>query len=207
VLFPSPSTENVIVTDPAENTGQMLGEVTEKALHTLKTVDGLFYNEGIRTVGIDRVIAESKITKATFYKHFGSRDNLVQLYVTGRCQAARDLFTQLHVEGDSAKTLTGIGNAAVSQIEAPGWRGCALLNAAAEYSDYDHPVRQLIRAHRDWSKTKLTDVFTQAGRELPGHAADDLLFAIDGLCSGAYAGDQTAAIASFRRTMAAQLPH
>jgi AcrR family transcriptional regulator len=52
---------------------------TVKMVQTLETVNRLFYSEGIRAVGVDRLISESGVTKATFYKHFQSRDNVVQL--------------------------------------------------------------------------------------------------------------------------------
>src|SRR5690606_27273686 len=47
----------------------------------LATAMRLFYYEGIRSVGIDRLIAESSVTKATFYKHFGSKDALILTYM------------------------------------------------------------------------------------------------------------------------------
>ena len=50
----------------------------------LETADFLFYTEGIRTVGIDRLISTSKVTKATFYKHFGSKDRLILMYIEAR---------------------------------------------------------------------------------------------------------------------------
>ncbi|HEY4268237.1 MAG TPA: TetR/AcrR family transcriptional regulator, partial [Galbitalea sp.] len=50
----------------------------------LETADFLFYSEGIRTVGIDRLISTSKVTKATFYKHFGSKDRLILMYIEAR---------------------------------------------------------------------------------------------------------------------------
>src|SRR6195952_5368930 len=53
-------------------------------LRILETADRLFYGEGIRNVGIDRLISESSVTKATFYKHYGSKDRLILLYIEGR---------------------------------------------------------------------------------------------------------------------------
>ncbi|MDQ1543397.1 MAG: hypothetical protein QOK08_1035, partial [Actinomycetota bacterium] len=53
-------------------------------IRILVTASVLLYGEGIRTVGIDRLISESSVTKATFYKHYGSKDRLILLYIEGR---------------------------------------------------------------------------------------------------------------------------
>jgi AcrR family transcriptional regulator len=50
----------------------------------LETANTLFYDEGIRSVGIDRLISESGVTKATFYKHYGSKDRLIVEYISQR---------------------------------------------------------------------------------------------------------------------------
>jgi len=43
----------------------------------LLTAHELFYRDGIRATGIDRVIAESGVTKVTFYRHFPSKNDLI----------------------------------------------------------------------------------------------------------------------------------
>src|SRR5690606_31149552 len=50
----------------------------------LDTADKLFYDEGIRAVGIDRLISTSSVTKATFYKHYGSKARLILEYIAYR---------------------------------------------------------------------------------------------------------------------------
>lgn len=50
----------------------------------LLTAYRLFYRDGIRATGIDRVIAESGTTKATFYRHFPSKNDLVSAYLVHR---------------------------------------------------------------------------------------------------------------------------
>ncbi len=53
----------------------------------LETATRLFYEEGIRNVGVDRLISEASVTKATFYKHYGSKDNLILAYIRAQHDA------------------------------------------------------------------------------------------------------------------------
>ena len=56
----------------------------------LDTATRLFYAEGIRAVGIDRIIAEAGVAKATFYNHFPSKDDLVLAYIEEQDRIGRD---------------------------------------------------------------------------------------------------------------------
>ena len=58
-------------------------------MRLLEVADELFYTDGIDQVGIDRIIAEAGVTKATFYKQYGSKDALILEYITGRDAAVR----------------------------------------------------------------------------------------------------------------------
>jgi hypothetical protein len=88
----------------------------------------------------------------------------------------------------------------LAKIEGPGFRGCAFLNAAAEFPEPRHPVRVLVTSHRDWYTETVSELFRQAEHPLPGDAADDFVLASDGAMSGGYAGDPVAATAALQRT-------
>ncbi len=47
----------------------------------LRTASDLFYREGIHAVGVDRIVAEAGVTRATFYRHFPSKEDLVEAYL------------------------------------------------------------------------------------------------------------------------------
>jgi AcrR family transcriptional regulator len=55
----------------------------------LATADTLFYGEGVRAVGVDRVVEESKVARVTFYRHFPSKNDLVVAYIDGRLESRR----------------------------------------------------------------------------------------------------------------------
>lgn len=166
----------------------------------LDTADRLFYDEGIRAVGIDRLIASSSVTKATFYKHYGSKDRLIVEYVAYRhLQIAELTHAALQSTDDAAEALRAIGKAQSDYLLAPGFRGCPFLNAAAEFTDRVHPVRKAVEHHREWLYEILETLLRQVGHPLPGDAADDLVLARDGAMSGGYAGDPIAASAALMR--------
>lgn len=118
----------------------------------LDVASRLFYSHGIHAVGIDRVIGESSVAKATLYAHFASKEELVAAYLARES----DRWT-LEAERRLAQCPPGAGaGAAVSALfemlydksRAPGYRGCPFINAAAEFPDRG-PVTEQITVHRD----------------------------------------------------------
>ncbi len=168
----------------------------------LETANELFYREGIHLVGVDRLISASEVTKATFYKHYRSKDNLIIAYVKGRhehdVEAAERLIRE---SAGPLEAMNAIVAIIVTVLQRPGFRGCLFLNAAAEYPDPSHPVRQLVVEHRDWYSTLIQDLLARAGHPLPGEGADDFLVARDGAMMGGYAGDAIAAAGALQRVV------
>jgi AcrR family transcriptional regulator len=156
----------------------------------LGTARRLFYTEGIHTVGIDRIIAEAGVAKATFYNHFASKDELVRAYIQGQDQSARDATFQLPQQPPRAMIfaiLDRIGEAALQ----PGYRGCPFMNATAEYADPAHPVREAISEHRQWYHDFLRGLLAADGHTDPGRTAEILVILSDGLLSSGYVDDPT----------------
>jgi AcrR family transcriptional regulator len=168
----------------------------------LETANELFYDDGIRTVGVDRLISESSVTKATFYKHYGSKDKLIEQYIRHRSALAQArLAAAIAQHENQLDTVRMLLAGLIQEISTPGYRGCPFLNAASEYPDPSHPVRILVSEHRDWVSKTVTGMLTEIGHPLPGDAADELLLAADGARMGGYAGDPIAATAAFSRAV------
>ena len=166
----------------------------------LDTADLLFYDEGIRAVGVDRLISASSVTKATFYKHYGSKDRLIGDYVQHRHrQAAVELAELLEQQSDPEAVLRALQEGISAWISSPDFRGCPFINAAAEFSDPTHPVRRSVVAHREWFVGSLEQLLRGIGHPLAGDAADDLVLARDGAMTGGYAGDPIAASTALAR--------
>ncbi|MGN6741849.1 MAG: TetR/AcrR family transcriptional regulator [Amnibacterium sp.] len=169
-------------------------------IRLLEVADELFYTDGINQVGIDRIIADAGVTKATFYKQYGSKDALILEYITGRDAAVRKALADLAEEApDPSSVLAALVDAIVADTARPNFRGDPFLNAAAEFPSAKHPVRQAIAEHRDWFSGFLEDHLRAAGHAQPGAAADEFYLLRDGAMAGSYAGDVIAATSAFVR--------
>lgn len=161
----------------------------------LDTASALFYAEGVHAVGVDRIIAEAAVAKATFYHHFPAKDTLVHAYLTEQFEAQRravDDFLADSADLPPREVLVRLFDLIVEIGRQPGFRGCAFVNAAAEFPDLAHPVHGAIQDHRTWFRTMLTDLLTAAGDARPRATADILMLVRDGLAVGCHLDDADA---------------
>jgi len=141
----------------------------------------LFYARGPRGVGVDTIIDEAGVAKASFYKHFPRKDDLVLAYLD---EVDRTWLGQLRAcaraAGDHpAKQLVGMFDALQTAARREGYHGCAFINSAAEASpgsevharSVDH--KRLVRA---W----VTDLARRAGAADPEGLARQLTVLLDG---------------------------
>ncbi|WP_181408470.1 TetR/AcrR family transcriptional regulator [Schumannella sp. 10F1B-5-1] len=169
-------------------------------LRILQTADALFTSEGIRNVGIDRLIGESKVTKATFYKHYGSKDRLILDYLGYRHELENGRIDD-RAAGSPEGVVRAVVELAITDIEAEGFRGDPFTNAAAEFPETGHPARAIVREHRELLAERIDDALRELGHPMAGEAADDLVLARDGALSGAFSGDAIAAKSALQRSL------
>jgi AcrR family transcriptional regulator len=175
--------------------------VSSARSRVLDTATRLFYAEGIHTVGIDRVIADAAVAKATFYHHFKSKEDLVLVYLATEYDRQRVLLEG--VPGTGVERIETI-LAKLAEVSAgPGFRGCPFLNAAAEFADPQHPVRRLVDDYRAWYRGLMRDILTEADRPDVERKADLLLLVRDGITVAGGLGDQAAVQAGVRTALAA----
>jgi AcrR family transcriptional regulator len=149
----------------------------------------LFYAQGIRATSADRIIEQVGITKVTFYRHFRTKSDLVVAYLEDQAERERSWVLSTRAAGDSLGRLrslaTGIGAASCQ----PGFRGCAFINAAAEFADDDDPVRLVVRSHRDWMLSEFAAIAAEAGVADVDSAARQLMILRDGAMVNGYLGE------------------
>lgn len=171
----------------------------------LATAFRLFYAQGLRAAGIDTIIAESGVAKATFYKYFPAKDDLILAYLekvdgvwTGQLHAAAEAAGP-----DPADQLVGLFDALATACRRDGYRGCAFINAAAE-SPSGTRVHDRTVAHKKKISAWIRDLAVQAGAPEPEQLARSLALVLDGgLASGVLDGDPASALVA--RNTAAQL--
>ena len=164
----------------------------------LDTAFALFYAHGIRGIGVDRIIAESAVAKATFYKHFPAKDDLVLAYL----DTVDDTWTaQLRAAAEAAgpepaDQLVGMFDALASACRRDGYRGCGFINAAAE-NEAGTAVHERTVAHKDAVRAWVRGLAEDAGAADPDGLARTLTLLLDGgLASGSVDGGPDAPLAA-----------
>ena len=161
----------------------------------------LFYAEGIRAVGVDRVIAEAGVAKATLYAHFASKDELVAAYLdhhSRRWVAAVDERVAPTRPAPAAPTPPALAafDVLAERAATPGYRGCPFINAAAEFPA-PGPVADQIVAHRQRVRDTFSDLIAPTGADTP--LLDMIVALYDGAMSAAYLDHDPAVVAHARR--------
>jgi AcrR family transcriptional regulator len=120
----------------------------------LVTSHELFYRDGIRATGIDRVIAASGVTKVTFYRHFPSKDDLVREFLDYRHTRWMAWFVDAlgrrgaHERAGDAGALLLLADVMAEWFADPVFRGCAFINATAEVGGSVEGALARARAHK-----------------------------------------------------------
>lgn len=177
----------------------------------IDTATRLFYEEGIHSVGVDRIIADADVTRATLYKQFGGKENLVLAYLRNEDEILRAMFAEAGAgltEPDAL--LDAVIEGIAADIRLRHTRGCPFINAAAEYPDEEGAVRQLIAEHREWFRGTLQAVAEASGLVDPAGAAASLVLLRDAALVGGYLDGEDRVAPAFERTaraaIAAQRP-
>jgi AcrR family transcriptional regulator len=120
----------------------------------LLTAHDLFYADGIRATGIDRVIAASGVTKVTFYRHFPSKDDLVRAFLDHRHARWMAWFVDAlgrrgaHERAGDADALLLLADVMAEWFADPAFRGCAFINAVTEVGGSVEGAAERAREHK-----------------------------------------------------------
>jgi AcrR family transcriptional regulator len=103
----------------------------------LEAADRLFYTEGVRATGTEKIMSVSEVAKATFYRHFPSKDDLVIAYL--------EYLDSPAPPEDIHEALTRIERV----VNRADIIGCPFLRIASEYPDFDHPFHRVAVEHEN----------------------------------------------------------
>jgi len=152
----------------------------------LETASELFYREGIRAIGVDTIVERSGVGKATLYRHFPTKDDLIAAYVAKEDRAHQLWFEEIIASERSPKEqLLAWFAACDERIKEPGFRGCPFLNAMAEIAETEHPAYQHAVQHERALRGRLAQISRQAGARDPEQLADQLLLVVNGALASA----------------------
>ncbi|WP_068157449.1 TetR/AcrR family transcriptional regulator [Rhodococcus phenolicus] len=148
----------------------------------LETASALFSEHGIRAVGIDRILAESGVARASLYSAYGSKDALVVAYLDrlDRRDRARWVDAVAGMQDPAAKILAFF-DLALASAPSKGYRGCQYSNAATEFPDESFAP---VVAHREWLRGTLVELLTAAGVAEPDAVALRIRLIYDGAFAG-----------------------
>jgi AcrR family transcriptional regulator len=169
----------------------------------LATAARLFYGTGIRAVGVDRVIAESRVARMTFFRHFPTKDDLVVAFLRGQADLGRSELLRARSEAGSdwpRAVLAWVAAGVTSEPAVNGFRGCEFINTAAEFCDPAHPARGIAADHRAWVTTKMREALTRLGHPTPRTTAETLLMLRTGAMVASSLEGMTTDAETFERT-------
>lgn len=148
----------------------------------VKVARDLFYERGVRAVGVEEIAEVAGTNKMTLYRHFPSKDELVAECLRQFAKKADVLWDELAAThpDDPRGELKAWLEAMREHIVTTGGRGCALANAAVELREKDHPARKVIEAVKCAQRNRLVQLCRAAKLDEPEFLADELFLLIEG---------------------------
>ncbi|MDP4098828.1 TetR/AcrR family transcriptional regulator [Paenibacillus sp. P96] len=150
----------------------------------LDVASDLFYREGIRAISMDAIVEKSGVSKATLYRHFPSKDDLIAAYLEAHEHHIWEHFDEaiLKHEGSPKAELTSLVDAVVELFKPEYYRGCPFLNAFAEFSNANHPAHRLALDYNLALRAKILQICQKAGK-MDESWPEQLLLVINGAYS------------------------
>jgi AcrR family transcriptional regulator len=162
----------------------------------LDTAYELFSHRGIHDVGIDELIERAGVAKATLYKHFSSKDELVLAFLEQREQ----IWTHGWVEKEARQRgatpeeqLLAIFDLFDEWFQGDDFEGCSFINTLLEFGDLDHPVGRASADYLENIRSVIRSLALEAGLRDPDGFALSLHILMKGSIVQAAEGDRDAA--------------
>ncbi|MGD1808983.1 TetR/AcrR family transcriptional regulator [Dapis sp. BLCC M126] len=131
----------------------------------LETASQLFYQKGIQNVGINEIIATSGVAKRTLYRHFTSKDELIEAVMKHRAKEWLTWFeTAVRDRGNTAKErLLATFDVLREWYASPDFRGCPFINAVLEIADASHPAHNVSVGVRESIRMQIKELAEEVG--------------------------------------------
>jgi AcrR family transcriptional regulator len=175
-------------TPKSANVGEAHSNSDEVRDRILRTASSLFYQRGVRAVGVDLVVEEAGVAKTSLYRHFRTKDDLIAAFLQREdedfwnCWNRVAEFHKTDPVAELEAHLDWIGE----RVGRPNYRGCPQLNVAAEFPDSDHPARRVASAHKQEVRRRLKGI----AERLRVRRSDELAGQLSLLINGAFVSSQ-----------------
>jgi AcrR family transcriptional regulator len=170
----------------------------------LAAANELFYDEGVNSVGIDRVIERAGVAKASLYSTFGSKEELIRAYLLGRHEERIARYQRgLAKYATPREKLLGVFDVLGQSFKRPNFHGCAFVNASAE-APSGGAIEAVSDMTREWIRAMFRQLATEAGAREPAALARQLAMVYDGAVITARM-DRTAAAGATAKAIAQTL--
>ncbi len=164
----------------------------------LDTASRLFYERGVRAVGVDLVVLEAAVAKASLYRYFPTKDDLIVAFLE---REDLEFWAQwdgvaMQYPDDPAGELDAQMRWIGERLARSNYRGCPQINAAAEFAEQDHPARQVSLRHMQALRGRLLDVAKRLSVPRPKQLAAQLAVLVNGafVSSGLLGADEATGV-------------
>jgi AcrR family transcriptional regulator len=137
----------------------------------------LFYRDGINATGVEKLAAESSVSKRTLYQHFPSKTAVVEEYLRSLDQRSETVAAEV-IEQTPRERLVSFFDTPVAPT--PIFRGCPFHNAAVEAAGTMPGVQEIVGAAKRGLADAFTDLAAQAGATDPRQLANQLVVLREG---------------------------
>src|SRR5882672_1391418 len=151
-------------------------ETSEVRRRIMDTASALFYERGVRAVGVDLVVEASGVAKASLYRHFRTKDDLIVAFLEREDVEFWSLWDEVAARhaGHPAAELEAHMRWIGKRLARANYRGCPQLNVAAEFAEAGHPARAVARRHMQALRKRLTGLARGLGAARPNDLAAQL---------------------------------
>lgn len=155
----------------------------------LASATQLFSTEGIRVIGIDRILREADVAKASLYSLYGSKDNLVIAYLKNLDEIWReDYGNRCAALSDPGDKILAFFDQCIAEEPAKNYRGSHFQNAASEFplpeTEAEYGILEAVMDHRRWCRDTLAELLTLRNGYPGASQSDQLMLLLDGGLAG-----------------------
>lgn len=148
----------------------------------LDAAEELFLREGVRAVGVQAIAEQAKTTKMALYRHFATKDALIEEWLRIVAAGYATAFDQVEAEhaDDGRAQVLGVARFIAEGLPDIAQRGCPFVNSIAGLPDPGRPARRLIENHKAEQRRRLTAMCERAGAQAPDDVSAEITFLLEG---------------------------